>query len=181
MLSDHTGGSGFDQVSEMFNAGRVLFVTFALVDINALRNAEFEFGILPYPLYDETQKEYNCLISTICVPALSIPYNCQNTEAVGVTLEAMAYYSVDTLTAAYYDNALKTRYIRDEESGEMLDIIFASRVYDLGFIYNWGGVGYLIQNMYMKKSSNFASEYAKIEKRVLAEMDKTVQAFGGLK
>jgi len=181
VLSDHTGGSGFDQVSEMFNAGRVLFVTFALVDINALRNAEFEFGILPYPLYDETQKEYNCLISTICVPALSIPYNCQNTEAVGVTLEAMAYYSVDTLTAAYYDNALKTRYIRDEESGDMLDIIFASRVYDLGFIYNWGGVGYLIQNMYMKKSSNFASEYAKIEKRVLAEMDKTVQAFSGLK
>ncbi len=181
VLSYHTAGAGFDDVSKMFNASQVLFVTFALVDINALRNAEFEFGILPYPLYDENQREYNCLISTGLVPALSVPYNCQNTEAVGVTVEAMAYYSVDTLTAAYYDNALKTRYIRDDESGEMLDIIFASRVYDLGFIYNWGGIGQLIQNMFYRKSPYFSSEYAKIESKVTAEMQKTIDAFGAIK
>jgi ABC-type sugar transport system, periplasmic component len=180
VLSKHTGGSDFDQVSEMFNAGRVLFVTFALVDINSLRDAEFEFGILPYPLYDENQSEYNNLISTGLVPALSVPYNCKNTEAVGVALEAMAYYSVDTLTAAYYDNALKTRYIRDEESGAMLDIIFSTRVYDLGYIYDWGGIGSLIYNMYMDKSSDFASRYAKIEQKVEAEIQKTIDAFSAI-
>lgn len=181
MLSNHTAGGDFDLVSRMFNARQVLFVTFALVDINALRNAEFEFGILPYPLYDESQREYNCLISTGLVPALSVPFNCQNTEAVGVTLEAMAYYSVDTLTVAYYDNALKTRYIRDDESGEMLDIIFASRVYDLGFIYNWGGVGSLIENMFLRKNTNFVSEFAKIESKVRTEMQKTVDSFNEIK
>ncbi|MDD4774155.1 MAG: hypothetical protein PHZ09_11245 [Eubacteriales bacterium] len=180
VLSDHTGGSGFDRVSIMFNDSRVLFVTFALVDINGLRDAEFEFGILPYPLYDESQSEYNCLISTGIVPALSVPYNCAKPDAVGVVLESMAYYSVDTLTVAYYDNALKTRYVRDEESGEMLDIIFATRVYDLGFIFDWGGAGNLIYNMYMKKNNSIASAYAAIEEKANAAMNKTINAFNAI-
>lgn len=180
VLSDHTGGSGFDQVCVMFNDSRVLFVTFALVDINGLRDAEFEFGILPYPLYDESQTEYNCLISTGIVPALSVPYNCGKLDAVGIVLESMAYYSVDTLTVAYYDNALKTRYVRDEESGEMLDIIFATRVYDLGFIFDWGGAGNLIYNMYLKKNSDFASSFAAIEEKANAAMQKTIEAFDAI-
>lgn len=69
----------------------------------------------------------------------------------------MAYYSVDTLTATYYDNALKTRYVRDEESGDMLDIIFATRVYDLGFISDWGGAGSLISTIYNAKSTEYVS------------------------
>lgn len=180
VLSDHTGGSGFDQVCIMFNDSRVLFVTFALVDINGLRDAEFEFGILPYPLYDESQAEYNCLISSGIVPALSVPYNCTKLDAVGIVLESMAYYSVGTLTAAYYDNALKTRYIRDEESGEMLDIIFATRVYDLGFIFDWGGAGNLIYNMYMKKNNNFTSAFAGIQEKAEAAMNKTIEAFNSI-
>lgn len=180
VLSDHTGGSGFDQVCVMFNDSRVLFVTFALVDINGLRDAEFEFGILPYPLYDESQSEYNCLISSGIVPALSVPYNCTKLDAVGIVLESMAYYSVDTLTAAYYDNALKTRYIRDEESGDMLDIIFATRVYDLGFIFDWGGAGNLIYNMYMKKNNNFASAFTAIEEKAITAMNKTIEAFNSI-
>jgi hypothetical protein len=180
VLSDHTGGSGFDQVCIMFNDSRVLFVTFALVDINGLRDAKFEFGILPYPLYDESQDEYNCLISTGIVPALSVPYNCGKLDTVGIVLESMAYYSVDTLTAAYYDNALKTRYVRDEESGDMLDIIFATRVYDLGFIFDWGGAGNLIYNMYMKKNSDFTSSFAAIEEKANAAMQKTSEAFNAI-
>ncbi len=180
VLSDHTGGAGFDQVCIMFNDSRVLFVTFALVDINGLRDAEFEFGILPYPLYDESQQEYNSLISSILVPALSVPYNCTKLDAVGIVLESMAYYSVETLTAAYYDNALKTRYIRDDESGEMLDIIFATRVYDLGYIFDWGGAGNLISSMFTKKNNNFASAFAAIEEKVNTAMNKTIEAFNAI-
>ena len=55
----------------------------------------------------------------------------------------MAYYSVDTLTRAYYDTALNDRYIRDQDSSEMLDIIFGNRIYDLGAVFNFnGGVEY---------------------------------------
>ncbi len=39
----------FNDAAPMFNAGRVLFTTFALVDINELREAEFAFGIRLIP------------------------------------------------------------------------------------------------------------------------------------
>ena len=181
MLSDLTTTSaGYDVVSKMFNASQVMMVTFALVDINGMRDAEFEFGILPYPLYDETQKEYNNLISTGLVSSVSVPVTCPDPELTGVTLEAMAYGSTTTLTPAYYDNALKTRYVRDEESGEMLDIIFATRVYDLGFISDWGGAGSLVGNLYKSKSTDFASGWARIQKVALKQLDKAMQSFAAL-
>lgn len=178
VLSRHTtGNAGFDAVCASFNAGNIMFVTFALVDINGLRDAEFEFGILPYPLYDESQEEYNNLISSGLVSATSIPNTCDNTELVGVTLEAMAYYSTTTLTPAYYDNALKTRYVRDEESGDMLDIIFATRVYDLGFIFNWGNAGSMVTNMYTAQQTEYASNWEKIQKSANKAMEKAMEQF----
>ncbi len=180
MLSDKTASAAFDVVSVMFNAGQVMFVTFALVDINALREAEFEFGILPYPLFDETQQEYNNLISSGLVSSTSVPYNNKNTELTGVTLEAMAYYSTSTLTPAYYDNALKTRYVRDEESGEMLDIIFATRVYDLGFIFDWGGAGSLVTSIYNSKSTEYVSRWEGIQQKAQAALDKALETFAQL-
>ncbi|MFA6948260.1 MAG: ABC transporter substrate-binding protein [Eubacteriales bacterium] len=180
VLSNHTGHSDFDYACEAFNAGRILFTTFALVDINGLRDAQFEFGILPYPKYDENQESYNNLISSGLVSSTSVPYNCKDTEIVGLLLEALAYSSVDTLTVAYYDNALKTRYIRDDESADMLDIIFATRVYDLGFIFDWGGAGSLITNMFSQKKNEFASSYAKIADKAAAKMQETIDAFDAI-
>ena len=180
MLTDHNGKADFNSVSPIFNAGQVMFVTFALVDINALREAEFEFGILPYPLYDETQADYNNLISSGLVSSTSVPFNNDNTELTGVTLEALAYYSTDTLTPAYYDNALKTRYVRDEESGEMLDIIFATRVYDLGYIFNWGGAGQLVTSVYQAESTEYVSKWEAIQQKAQTALDEALETFAKL-
>ncbi len=181
MLSNHTTpGSGYDTVAKLFNSSQVMMVTFALVDINGMREAEFEFGILPYPLYDKTQKEYDNLISTGLVSSVSVPVTCPDQEITGVTLEAMAYMSTSTLTPAYYDNALKTRYVRDEESGDMLDIIFATRVYDLGFIFDWGGAGSLVTNLNNSKSTEFASGWQRIQKVAQKSLDKALDAFSAL-
>ena len=40
-----------------------------------------------------------------------------------------------TLIPAYYDIALKTKFARNDESGKMLDLIFANRMYDIGHIF----------------------------------------------
>ncbi len=181
MLSAHTAGdTGYNTVAAMFNESRVMMVTFALVDINGMREAEFEFGILPYPLFDENQPEYDNLISTGLVSSVSVPITCRDQELTGAVLEAMAFGSVSTLTPAYYDNALKTRYVRDEESGDMLDIIFATRVYDLGFISDWGGAGSLVTNLYNGKSADLASGWARIQKVAQKQLDKALASFEGL-
>ena len=170
----------YTTATEMFNEGRVLFVTFALTDISGLRDSEYGFGILPYPMYDEAQAEYNNLISTGLVPTASIPYNNTDFEMTGATLEAMAYYAVDTLTAAYYDSALKSRYVRDEESGEMLDILFATRVYDLGLIFNWGNSAEMITSMFQSKNTDFVSRWEKVKPKAEAAMAAAAEAFAQL-
>ena len=161
----------------MFQEGRTLLASFALTNLNGLRDCEYGFGILPYPLFNEAQPEYNNLISTVLVPTASVPGNSVDPEMTGAALEAMAYYSVDTLTTAYYDNALKSRYIRDEESGEMLDILFATRVYDLGFIFNWGGSGDIINNMYKKKQTDIVSQWESIRAKSEAALADAMETF----
>lgn len=159
----------FSKVVSSFMGGRILFSGWALADIDAIRDCKFDFGILPYPKYDEGQKEYYNLISTGLVPGVSIPVTNAEPEKAGLILEAMAYYSVDTLTTAYYDNALNTRYIRDEESGDMLDIIFATRVYDIGFISDIGGLRQLICKMFKSGDTNFMSNYVSLESKAQSD------------
>ena len=172
-IADHVMPSiDFFMSVSAFMESRLLIAGWALTDINSIRDSKFDFGILPYPKYDESQDGYYSLISTGLVPGLSIPVTNNEPEKAGLICEAMAYYSIDTLTAAYYDNALNTRYIRDEESGDMLDIIFASRAYDIGYIYDVGGLGMLIQNMFAQKNTNFASRYASMEKSAIAALDE---------
>ena len=176
---EHMKG-GFDESVKAFMEGRLMFAGWALTDINSIRDCQYDFGILPYPKYDEAQKEYYSLISTGLTPGVSIPVTNSAPEKAGLILEAMAYYSVDTLTHAYYETALNDRYIRDEDSGEMLDIIFASRVYDFGYIYDVGGLGLLIQNMFSANQNNFASQFESKESKALAEIAELSSSFAEL-
>jgi len=168
---------GFDESVIAFNEGRLLLGGWALSDIDSFRDCKFDFGLIPYPKYDEAQKEYHSFISTILTPGVSIPVTNNEPEKAGLILEAMAYYSVDTLTHAYYETALNDRYVRDEDSGEMLDIIFASRVYDFGYIYDVGGLGLMIQNMFNAKKNTFASQYERLESKALAAIEELSAAF----
>jgi hypothetical protein len=172
------GCDSFESICAMFLNNQVMFTTFALIDIKSFRNADgFDFGILPYPLYNSDQEEYHCLVSTSMIPCICIPSNCDNPEDTALAVEAMAYYSVDTLTKAYYVKTLKGRDLVDEDSEEMLDIIFSSRVYDLGYIYNFGGVGGLIEKMNNASSSDFTSNYEAIEGMVESDLQATLEKF----
>jgi len=151
--------------------GRLLFGAWALTEIASLRESEQDFGILPFPKYDLAQDRYHCIISTGLTPMVSLPVTNPAPEKAGLILEAMAYYSVDTLTHAYYDKALNSRYIRDSESSEMFDIMFQSAVYDFGYIFDVGGLGNLLENMFSSKSTEFSSAYSRMEQKALTEIE----------
>jgi len=171
------GGSDYSIYIPNFGRGNILFSHLALVDMGFFRNDDVDFGILPYPKYDDNQKEYNNFISTIMVPVVAVPGNCENTERTGAVIELMAYEAVATLTYAYYDQTLNARLIRDEESSDMLDIIFKTRVYDMGFMFNWGGMGLMLQDMYAKRNFDFVSNYEKTIEKAIAAMEKSFAVF----
>ena len=176
-ISDQNLTGDFYESAKAFSNKRILFAGWALVDIAFIRESEYDFGILPYPKYDEAQTEYYNLISTGLVPGVSIPITNDSTDKAGLILEAMAYYSVDTLTKSYYDIALNNRYVRDRDSSDMLDIIFSTRVYDLGYIFNIGSLGTMIETMYNAKNTNFVSTYERMQKAANKKLDEIVTAF----
>ena len=171
------GGNDYTVYIPNFGQGKILFSHLALTDISFFRNDDVDFGILPYAKYNEQQEEYNSFISTILVPVVAIPANCDNTERTGAVIEAMAYEAVGTLTYAYYDQTLNTRLIRDTESSDMLDIIFNTRVYDMGFMFNWGGMGTMIQDMYASRNADFTSSYEKLIEKAQTAMDTSIAVF----
>ena len=75
----------------------------------------------------------------------------------------MARISKYTLTPAYYDITLQGKFLRDDESAAMIDIILANRNFDLGMIFDWGGTLTMFYDMYKAKTNDFSSRYAGIE------------------
>lgn len=138
---------------------------------------EADFGILPVPMLDEKQGEYYSGVHAYGLSLIGVPVTCKDTVMTGAVLESMAYESLDTLTPAYYNVTLNGKYFRDEESGEMLDIIFGTRVYDLGYFCDWGGIGAMMQKMSSNKSNSIASDYASRTAVIDGEIKKTIDAF----
>jgi hypothetical protein len=170
----HIMGTDDAAYQKLFEENHGLYFWMRLDAVSDMRSSETEFGILPIPKYTEDQDSYHCVVSVHTSSLMSVPVVTQNFERTGILLEALAAESKYTLMHAYYDVALKTKYSRDDESSEMLDIIFANRVFDLGELINPGGVRDLILYMSDKKSYDIASAYAKIEKTAAKQLDKTV-------
>ena len=179
VVTNKTPGCGsFEDICRMFLNDQIIFTTFALTDLKNFRSVDgFDYGILPYPLFDSNQEEYRCLISTGLVPGVCIPSNIEKPEEVAIVLDNMAYYSQDTVTRAYYEVTLKSRDLKDDASERMLDIIFNSRVYDMGYIFNFGGLGMLIETMNNKNSSDFVSNFQAIADSAERALEEALEDF----
>jgi|GEM_PF-271494 len=129
--------SAEDRIS-MFNTNKALFYSHTMFYMDSLRDLEGDFGILPYPKFDAEQESYRNLVSAWHSQFLCVPESVQDLERSGIILELLAYKGKELLTPAYYEKTLVGQYTRDEESAEMLDLIFDNLVYDLGIYYNIG-------------------------------------------
>lgn len=135
------------ELADMLNSDRALFYFHMLFIMDELRDLETDFGILPYPKYEATQADYGHLVSAWHAEFLCIPQNVNSLERSGYVTELLAYQGKKLLTPAYYEKTLVGQYTRDEESAEMLDLIFATRTYDVGYYYALGTYKDLIGKM----------------------------------
>ncbi|MCL1794055.1 MAG: hypothetical protein FWG34_09310 [Oscillospiraceae bacterium] len=159
----------------MFENNQSLFLDSTFKNAGQLRNMDANFGILPYPKYNEEQEVYYTRVEGGLGGA--IPKTNINLELTGAMLEAMSCESIKSTIPLYYEVALKTKTTRDEESAEMLDMIFNNRVYDLGDTF-WTGYirdGFL-NDMFLKNNRNLASQIEANETKVNLEIQKTIDA-----
>jgi len=172
-LSD---GSDRDVIIPMFQSDRALFFPQTLSFAGDMRAMETDFGILPFPMYDANQGGYHSIVRN-AASLIGIPTTVSSPDDCGLIMEALAAESYKTVIPAYYDISLKVKQARDDESGEMLDIIRDNLWMNFGYSYNMstGNAGNYIRELIEAKSPNFMSMYESTFERRAATFDKFIE------
>ncbi len=123
-----------DDLMRCFSPGNALFVPSRLSYTSRLREMQSDYGVVPLPHYSANQKEYYTT-SHDTIPIFGINASSEHVLASVYVLEAMSAYANKNVLPVYFDEALKYKYTRDEDSAEMIDLIHDSIMTD--FCYAW--------------------------------------------
>ena len=125
-------------LAQMFSENTAAMTTLRLIEVESeyLRNMTSLYGIVPMPKFDEAQTAYHSHVHDN-VSAFSVPLTTvgEDLTLVGAVMESMAAESYRFVMPAYYELALKTKYVSDEESVAMMDIVIDSLRVDAGFLF----------------------------------------------
>ena len=159
---------------DIFREGRSLMLNSRLYILNEFRDMSDDFGIIPHPKFTEEQKNYNQSVDAVCTICY-IPVSNDALEFSSVVLEAMAYESYRTVMPGYYDVVLQTKYTRDSESENMIDIIKNNRSFPLQLnSFNFITIADFIR----KNKNTLASTYAAGEKKAQKELEDIIACYG---
>ncbi len=121
---------------ESFRNGLGFFLSWTIGESHNMRDMEDDFGILPFPKWDESQERYITYNALGNATAYAVPVTA-DLDMTSCILEALAYYGYNDILPEYYNRALKGKSARDTESEEMLDIIFDNIEFDFTQIYSY--------------------------------------------
>ncbi len=157
--------TGSESKGNIFRGSRALILPQAIRTSHTLRDMEDDFGIIPYPKLNEEQSNYrtHCLITDCNGYAIPIT---ADADMVGCVLEALAYYGYNDILPEYFERALKTKSARDDESAEMLDLIYNSIEIDFTQFYSFcfgdqKSPSMLLRMVTRNNSTDIASAWAK--------------------
>lgn len=184
-----TEGAFFDSTGEqetaynsIFRNSNVLFATGWLMHTDSYRSLDFNYGVLPYPKWDENQDSYKTTVLA-SHSVFAIPTDCNNTERAAAVCEAFASESYRTVTPAYYETALKVKYVSDSETAQMFDIIRDGIDFDFGYIYTlaMSSVTGNFANRISAQNDEWVSFIAGIKDAKQTQLDELVDAIRDIK
>lgn len=159
---------------------RGLFMLNCAGNLISFTNMDHDFGFLPMPKLDENQQNYRSMTSLWFTTCFGVSSGHKNSlENIGLMLEAMSFYSYTDVEDIYNRTYLSNRFIRDEESVEMLALISSSKHFDPGLVFNWNGALQTAQNIISGGKNTFASTVAKNKQSVDKSVEKTVSSIEG--
>ncbi len=163
----------------MFKNGNVMFATTWLSQMfGTFRDMDDDYGVLPYPKWDESQEKY-LTGSMDNYSVLGVPKTAEDLDFIGTITEAVNAESYKQLFPVYFEQALQTKYARDEGTIEMLAILMEGRNFDMVTLFSnqVSGLPWVFRELVAKKSTDFASSYAKKEKSAQKGLDKVIEAY----
>ena len=170
-----TKGNTNTQCMEHFMEGNILFTPGFLFNTSQqLRDMENDYGVLPMPKLDETQENY-ISVSKDSIPLYGLPKTVSENgrDAALAVLEASAAEGYKNVTPVYFENALKNKYLRDERSVDIINMMSENPVSDFGAQYLDLGFHSFMRN---QKKESIASSLENRSKVFVKNLDKMLKA-----
>lgn len=180
------GEEGWTTISDMFIGGKGLFYCTTTQSITSILNNETDdkvtYGVLPIPKYNDLQDKYYNGINVFQSTVMGVPItNDENYDATIYLMEALGFYSKNisgtSVSKAYYDTTLKLQASDSSKDEDMLDIIFDNRLYDIGSIYNWGGLTDTYSAVMRSGANTLTSTFDSKKDGVQTKMDETIEKY----
>ena len=147
-LMDYINKPGFNynedvevwyQTPDLFEPGNALFGIIATRSVDTLRVMEDDIGILPLPKLSESQERFYtpAFGNSLWAIPKTIDFESEG-ENIGLILEALSFAGYYDIIPQFKEVVLKTKSARDNESADMLDIIFDSVIFnfDMNILYD---------------------------------------------
>ncbi len=171
-------GHVFSQfLTPMFISDQLLFINNWMCIALELRNMESDFGILPPAKYDDSQDRYYVPSSESWMYYAVVPVTEPDLPFTGHVMDALGYFGKKEVHTAIIEKTITDKTARDTDTEEMMHIIYDNRCFDLGSLFDWGGVTGMLNSFIGSKSTNFASAMASKEKAIVSAIEKTVADF----
>ena len=137
---------------------------------DSFREMEADYGLIPFPKYEEVQEEYISFMAngTVCVGVPIIIKEEDMAEPLSAVIECLCSEAYRTVSGVYFDTALKGAYSRDYQAAEMIDIIMGlhptiKSTLTKNLIYEYSsslaGVGTIYSTLCGKKDKGYSSAY----------------------
>ena len=123
------------KLATMFSNGQALIYGGFFFDMfSTFRNMNDDFGLLPYPKYDESQDKYYTAING-GAPLIGIPKVTSDSTLTGVITEALAIEGYESIRPAIVEKTIRNKLLRDDQSIEIYDMFFDGIKVELALVY----------------------------------------------
>ncbi len=164
-----------EATTNLFTDGRAMFADGSLESAQSMRSMNDDFGIVPFPKFSNDDT-YTTLVNG-AGSLMVMPNTVPDYEKSGKIIEALCTIGNRDVIPAYYDVSLKTKFSRDYESEQMIDIIKDTLTYDLGYL---SGSALQSTGCMLARQSNpdFASYYASNESKAISDLNTFLSTYG---
>jgi len=135
------------------------------------------YGIIPVPMVNAEQDNYHTAVQG-GMHMYCIPRDVNSIEEDSIILEALAAESYRSLMPAYFEVVLKSRYSKDAQTSQIMDLLYETVDFDFGFIYRseipyWSSISELISY----KNANFSAAYKTVSNAAKTSLKTLLKAY----
>lgn len=172
--------NGSDLHDKFIGGGSLFISGTGFGNFENFRIMEDDIGLIPYPKLDEAQPAYKTVIhDTAEVGAILI--TCPDTGMTSAVIQALCEETYKTVLPAYYETALKVKYVRDNYTSQMIDLVHDGISGQFTLVYGASYANNIFTWAFLEPlqagNESITSAYEKREEAAVAQLAGLVEAW----